>query len=99
MVWQLRCNAKGIRAKTFDFSSRTVLVRAGIYKLATGVRMNVRAMGKYRGATQRATNVTSGGGESFPSFCPRIHLFSSPRTIHPYFLLAPPVFHVNGAAA
>lgn len=46
-----------VPSETFDiFISRTVLIRAGIYKLATGVRINVQAMGKYRGATQRVCN-------------------------------------------
>lgn len=65
-----------------------VLVHAVIYKLATGVRINVRAMGKYRGATQRATNVARGGKEipleSFPSFCQR-------NAYPPFFLSSLPL--------
>lgn len=69
-----------------NFSSQSLSFTPS-YKLATGVRINVRAMGKYRGATQRATNVARGGKEipleSFPSFCQR-------NAYPPFFLSSPP---------
>lgn len=71
------------------FFLTAALVHAVIYKLATGVRINVRAMGKYRRATQRATNVARGGEEiplkSFPSFCQR-----NARILLFFFPLFPP---------
>lgn len=105
----LRRYANGIEVKTpqnVRFFLTAALVHAVIYKLATGVRINVRAMGKYRRATQRATNVARGGEEiplkSFPSFCQRnariLLFFSSllsPQTIYSPYLscFCSPVFH------